>query len=170
MAYNIKADKNPMSINILKLQRYNFNFFKLDEVVFFEYIVVKAQAFGFGQFYHSTATIEKETGLKRHKLDSIIAKFKKLGILNIELKGFPTVKHFTVNFTIIKSLLPQIFQVAENGKLNAEITQVLGDFYNPMVEKYIQKNNLKEKIKELLIEKKSVNQDGLISHYFFIKK
>lgn len=34
-------DKHPLSINILKLQRYNFNFLKCEEVVFFEFLVVK---------------------------------------------------------------------------------------------------------------------------------
>jgi hypothetical protein len=98
MAYNINADKNPTCLNILKLQRYNFKFFSLEEVVFFEYLIVKAKAFGFGQFYHSTETISSETGIKRTKLDTIIGKFNKLGILQVEIKGFPKVKHFMVNF------------------------------------------------------------------------
>lgn len=153
MAYDIKKDKNPMSLNILKLQRYNFSFFKLEEVIFFEYLVVKAQAFGFGQFYHSTATIEKETGIKRSKLESIIDKFINIGIIDVEIKGFPKVKHFTINFQKIQFYLPQIYQTAEKSKLSAEMTKLLGDFYNPFVEKYQKKNNKKETLKETLKEK-----------------
>ena len=34
-----------MGYNILKLNRYNYDFFNCEEVVFFEYIVVKGMAF-----------------------------------------------------------------------------------------------------------------------------
>lgn len=149
MAYNIVKDKNPMSINILKLQRYNFKYFSLEEVVFYEYLVIKAQSFGFKQFYHSTATIENETGLKRHKLDSIIAKFKKNGILDVEIKGFPLVKHFTVNFIKIQSLLTQIYQFAKEDNFIGVNNKLLDDFYNPFVKKYTEKNINKETIQNI---------------------
>lgn len=142
MAYNIKADKNPTCVNILKLQRYNFRFFSLEEVIFFEYLVVKAKAFGFGQFYHSTETISGETGIKRTKLDTIIGKFNTLGILDVEVKGFPKVKHFKVNFEKIQALLSQIYQSAENSKLSADMLKLLTGFYNPLVESYQKKNNI----------------------------
>ena len=89
MAYKINKDANPMAINLLKVQRYNFNYFGLEEVCLFEYLVVKGKSFGFKQFYHSTATIQKEIGLKRNKLNTILTKFQKLGIIMIEIKGFP---------------------------------------------------------------------------------
>lgn len=148
MSYNIKADKNPTCINILKLQRYNFKFFALEEVVFYEYLIVKAKAFGFGQFYHSTETISGETGIKRTKLDTIIGKFSQLGILQVEVKGFPKVKHFKVDFERIHSLLSQIYQSAENGKLSADMLKLLIDFYNPLVESYQKKNNTERINKE----------------------
>ncbi|MGV3529140.1 MAG: hypothetical protein ACO1OO_09610 [Flavisolibacter sp.] len=142
MAYNLEKDKNPTCVNIIKLQRYNFKFFSLEEVVFFEYLVVKAKAFGFGQFYHSTETISSQTGIKRTKLDTIIGKFNKLGILHVEVKGFPKVKHFTVDFEQIQALLSQIYQSAENGKLPADMLKLLSGFYNPLVESYQKKNKL----------------------------
>ncbi|HAT65208.1 MAG TPA: hypothetical protein DCS66_11495, partial [Flavobacteriaceae bacterium] len=36
-----KEDTHPLAINIQKLQRYNYDYFNCEEVVFFEYIVVK---------------------------------------------------------------------------------------------------------------------------------
>ena len=142
MAYNKAVDKNPTCVNILKLQRYNFKFFSLEEVVFFEYLIVKAKAFGFGQFYHSTETISGETGIKRTKLNTIISKFIELEILQVEIKGFPKVKHFKVDFERIYALLSQIYQSAENGKLSADTLKLLTDFYNPLVESYQKKNNI----------------------------
>lgn len=157
MAYNIKADKNPTCVNVLKLQRYNFKFFSLEEVVFFEYLMVKAQAFGFGQFYHSTETISSETGIRRTKLDTIIGKFNDLGILRVEVKGFPKVKHFTVDFEKIHALLSQIYQCAENGKLSADMLKLLTGFYNPLVESYQKKNNIERINKQ---NNKKENQVG----------
>lgn len=153
MAYNIKKDKNPTAVNILKLQRYNFDFFKLEEVIFFEYLVVKGQAFGFKQFYHSTETIGKETGIKRSKLKAIITKFTDLGIIDVEISGFPKVKHFTVNYLRINDYLPKIYQSAENGNLSAEMNKLLTDFYNPLVHKYLQKNINKNNKQENIEEK-----------------
>ena len=148
-----------MAVNIRKLQRYNFNFFTLEEVVFFEYLVVKAPLFKFKEFYHSTATIAKEIGIKRSKLDSIIIKFGKMGLLKVEVKGFPKVKHFSINFEKIRLFLPQIYQSAENGKLSADMNKLLADFYNPLVETYQKKNIKKETINETIKEKRE-NDSG----------
>lgn len=160
MEHTKKLDKNPTCVNILKLQRYNFKFFTLEEVVFFEYLIVKAKAFGFSQFYHSTETISGETGIKRTKLDSIIAKFSNLEILQVEVKGYPKVKHFNVNFKKIYELLSQIYQSGENGKLSADMLKLLSDFYNPLVESDLKKNNIERINKENNIkEKKEIDSD-----------
>lgn len=153
------ADKNPMAINILKLQRYNFDFFSLEEVVFFEYMVIKAKSFGYVPFFHSTATIAKETGIKRAKLDSILAKFKKLGLIKVEIKGFPKVKTFTVDFIKVQFFLPQIYQSAENGKLSAEMSKLLADFYTPFVDSYQKKNKLERILKETIKETQERDSD-----------
>ena len=159
-----------MAVNIRKLQRYNFSFFTLEEVVFFEYLVVKAPLFKFREFYHSTATIAKEIGIKRSKLESIITKFGKMGLLQVEVKGFPKVKHFSVNFEKISFFLPKIYQSAENGKLSADMSKLLVDFYNPLVETYQKKNINKETIKETL-KKEYLDDSGWNAFaYIFIEK
>jgi hypothetical protein len=120
-------------------------------VVFFEYLVVKSKSFKFKPFFHSSETIFNETGIKRNKLDAILKRFIELEILSIEIKGFPKVKHFVVNFEKVQYYLPKIYQSAENGRLPAHIVKLLADFYNPYVVSYQQKNNksiLKETIKE----------------------
>ena len=61
----------PFAVYIKKLSQYNFNFLSTEEVVFFEYLVVKGKSFKFKQFYHSDATVEKETGIRRYKLNAI---------------------------------------------------------------------------------------------------
>lgn len=156
MAYDIRKDKNPMAVNIQKLQRYNFDFFSLEEVILFEYLVIKGKAFQFKPFYHSSATIAKETGIKRNKLDSILKKFQGLQLIKVELKGYPKVKHFLVNYPVIPSLFGKIYQFAENGKLSVENRKLLDDFYKPFVETY-QKKNIKE---ETIKETKKEKEDG----------
>lgn len=153
MAYDIRKDKNPMAVNIQKLQRYNFSFFSLEEVILFEYLVIKGKAFQFKPFYHSSATIAAETGIKRNKLDSIIKKFQGLHLIKVELKGYPKVKHFLVNYSVIPSLFDKIYQFAENGKLSVENRKLLDDFYKPFVETYQKKYNKEETIKEFKKEK-----------------
>lgn len=153
MAYDIRKDKNPMAVNIQKLQRYNFNFFSLEEVIFFEYLVIKGKAFQFKQFFHSSATIAKETGIKRNKLDTIISRFVELNLIEVKLVGMPRVKNFIVNYSTIPTLFDKIYQFAENGKLSVENRKLLDDFYKPFVETYKKKYNKEETIKELKKEK-----------------
>lgn len=135
-----KNDANPLAVNIIKLQRYNFKFFSLEEVVMFEYLIVKARAFKFKEFYHSSATIEKETGIKKSKLNSILHRFKRIKILNITVKGRPQVKYFKVDFKKIYSLLNKIYG-NEKEKPFAEIRKLLTDFYKPLAENSLEKNN-----------------------------
>jgi len=159
MTYKINQDVNPMAINSLMLQRYNFNYFSLVEVCLFEYLVIKGKSFGFIQFYHSTATIQNEIGLKRNKLDTILAKFEKLRIIHIEIKGFPLIKHFTINFSEILNLLPRIYLTDIKKSQFTEFNKLFVDFYKPLAETYEEKNNKKNinqnsKISEIDIEKK----------------
>ena len=65
-----KKDKHPLAINIRKLQRYNYSYFGCEEVVFFEYMVVKGNAFKHKPFYHSSETIFNETSIKKQSLNS----------------------------------------------------------------------------------------------------
>jgi len=149
-----KEDKHPLAINMLKFQRYNFDFLNCEEVVFFEYIVIKGLAFKKKkEFYHSSETIRLETGIKKHSLSTIIKRFQKLGIISIEVKGMPKVKYFTVHFPKIVELSHQIYQLSKNGQLQANLSKHLSDFYSPLVENYLQKNNIKNNNKENIKEK-----------------
>lgn len=150
-----KLDKHPLAINILKFQRYNFKFFSCEEAVFFEYIVIKGKSFTkTGSFFHSSSTIEKETGIKKHSLQSIINRFKDLKIIEVEVKGMPRVKYFSVNFPQIITLLPEIFKLSENSILYADFKTQLFDFFQPLADSYQKKNNNKNLQTESLKEKK----------------
>ncbi|WP_339660033.1 hypothetical protein [Croceibacter atlanticus] len=144
-----KKDTHPLAINIQKLQRYNYDYFNCEEVVLFEYLVIKGMAFKSRvDFYHSSETIRKETGIKKHSLRSIISRFESLGIISTEIKGMPRVKHFQVHFPKIVELFPKIYHSSENGQLSAEFSKHLFDFFHPLVENYQKKNNIKNNNKE----------------------
>lgn len=155
-----KEDKHPLAINALKLQRYNFSFFDCEEVVLFEYLVVKGMSFKTRlDFFHSTATITKETGIKKHSIETILNKFKNLGIIDIVVKGMPRVKHFIIIYPKIIELLPNIYQSSENGKLSADFRKVLIDFFQPLAENYLKKNNIQNNKEESKKEKKDNDTD-----------
>ena len=141
----IKKDKHPLAINIKKLQRYNYNYFCCEEVILFEYLVVKGKSFKFKPFYHSSETIFKETGIKKHSLNTILKRFKELGYISIEVKGMPKVKHFTVHYPKIQEDLAKIYLLEENGKQLYEFRQLLTEYYLTLTEnyqeKYIKKNS-----------------------------
>jgi hypothetical protein len=113
------------------------------------------------EFFHSSETIRKETGIKKHSLNSIISRFEDLGIISTEIKGMPRVKHFKVHFPKIVELIPKIYQLSENGKLSSNFSKHLSDFFIPLVDNYLQKNNIKnneeEKNKK---EKKDNDSEG----------
>jgi hypothetical protein len=167
-----KNDTHPLAINVLKLNRYNYDFFNCEEVVFFEYIIVKGMAFKKHQeFFHSSKTIRNETGIKKHSLKSIISKFESLGIISTQIKGMPRVKYFTVHYPIIVSLFPQIYKLINNGKLQADFGNHLADFFIPLVDNYSEKNNIKNTKEEVLKEKEDIESEhgiALTSFYDFL--
>lgn len=161
-------DLHPLAINILKLQRYNYEFFNCEEVVFFEYIVVKGMAFKKKvEFFHSSETIRKETGIKKSSLNSIINKFIKLGIISTEVKGMPRVKHFKVHFPKIIELFHEIYQLNENGTLPAELSKQLSEFFIPLVDNYQEKNNIKNNNEEIIKEKNVIDSEDRINITIF---
>lgn len=155
-----KKDKHPLAINILKLNRYNYDFFNCEEVIFFEYMVVKGMAFKKQkEFYHSSETIRQETGIKKHSLKSIIRRFTDLGIISTEIKGMPRVKFFTVHYPKIVDLIPKIYQLSNNGQLSSDFSKHLSDFFIPLVDNYLQKNNIKNN-KEEINKKEKYDNDS----------
>ena len=162
-----KEDTHPLAINIQKLQRYNYDYFNCEEVVFFEYIVVKGMAFKKKkEFFHSSETIRQETGIKKHSLKSIISRFESLGIISTEIKGMPRVKYFTVHFPKIVELIPKIYQLSNNGKLPSDFSKHLSDFFLPLVDNYQEKNNIKNNKEEINKKEKKDSdseEEGVIS-------
>lgn len=155
-----KKDKHPLAINILKLNRYNYDFFNCEEVVFFEYIVVKGMAFKKRkEFFHSSETIRQETGIKKHSLKSIIRRFTDLGIISTEIKGMPRVKYFIVHYPEILELIPKIYKLSNNGQLSSDFSKHLSDFFIPLVDNYLEKNNKKNN-KEEVINKENYDVDS----------
>ena len=85
-------DKHGLAINIIKYQFYNFNFFCCQEVILYETLVVLG-GISFrkkNEFFHSTLTLSEKTGIKCHSVDKILKRFKKIGIINYEIKGMPS--------------------------------------------------------------------------------
>lgn len=145
------TDEHPLAVNVLKFQRYTA-FFMCDERVLFEYFVVKQISFGIGKsFYHSSETICTETGLKKDRLHSILKRFEELGVIDMEVKGFPKVKHFKVDFNRICFLINRIYQLTESRKLLADFRKLLEESRKPLAENSQQKNN-KENTNSLLTE------------------
>lgn len=153
-----KKDKHPLAINVLKLKRYNYDFLNCEEVVFFEYIVVKGMAFKNKEFFHSSETIRKETGIKKHSLKSIISRFESLGIISTEIKGMPRIKYFIVHYPKIVDLIPKIYQLSNNGQLSFDFSKHLSDFFIPLVDDYLQKNNIKNNKEEINKKEKNDNE------------
>lgn len=163
---NADIDTYPLAINILKLQRYNFEFFSLPEAAFFEYMIVKAQSFKFKWFYHSAATITEETGIRKHELKTITTRFsEELGIIEVKVEGFPLVTHYKVSFRAVLKHLSSIYKInqfANNGKLLAEFFQLLAEnSQEKNTNKNIKKENLDKK--GILSENKFSNEIDIFS-------
>ena len=76
-----KEDTHPLAINIQKLQRYNYDYFNCEEVVFFEYIVVKGMAFKKKKEFFLSLLI-----LKLIKMDKMIDPVYRL-LFNVKNNG-----------------------------------------------------------------------------------
>lgn len=161
MALKIKNDKHPLALNIMKFQRYNFNHFNCEEVILFEYLVVKGNAFKQNPFYHSSETIFKETGIKKHSLNSIIKRFTALKYISIEVKGMPKVKHFTIHYPNIYADRELIYLLTENGRPLYDFRQLLAEFFLPLIETYQQKNTIKNTIKNTKKENEKEKENEL---------
>jgi len=69
--------------NIMRLQDY---LLPPDEIIFFDWLVVKQISFKYVQFNYSEKRIEEETHIKRSRQEKIEEKFKQLGFLETEVK------------------------------------------------------------------------------------
>lgn len=153
----MSLNSHPLAINIRKFQIYNFDFFTCQEVVLFETLVVLG-GISFAkkeEFFHSTETLIKKTGIKRHTVNKILNKFNKKGIIEFEVKGMPRDKYFKLKWANIIKLLPHIYQFDEYRKLFNESEKQLIEFFKQLYENDKEKNNNKT----IKVENKKENQD-----------
>ena len=83
MNKRVNAHEIPLCTNIIRLQSYLLS---PDEVVSFDWFVVKQIAFKYKDFHYSQPRIEKETRIKRTRQDVIIKHFCELGFLTTEVR------------------------------------------------------------------------------------
>lgn len=111
MNKNPNIPEIPLCINVIRLQSY---LLAPDEVILFDWFVVKQVAFKYQDFHYSQARIEEETRIKRTRQNVIINLFKEMGFLtsqvreNKETRG--RVSYFKVDFEILanKDILSEI--------------------------------------------------------------
>lgn len=116
--------------NIFKL--YNKDFFDCQERVFFESLIIKFKRNKFTPFRWEKTKIGMELGIKRNKRDSIIKRFKELGIIktatlkSIKNKnGFENSYFFNLDCQRIYDLLPTIFSEFDYKKVENNIFNYL---------------------------------------------
>ena len=110
------APEIPLCTNIIRLQSY---LIAPDEVILFDWLVVKQVSFKFQDFHYSQARIEEETRIKRTRQEQIISHFTSLGFLsaevgvNKETRG--RVRYFKVDFEVLtnNNVLNQIINEKE---------------------------------------------------------
>ena len=153
---------NPLAVNILRLQNYT-SFFDLSEIVFFEWLMIKASSFkNQHEFYYSVRRIADETKIRKAQLATIIKKFEGLGIITVEKKGMPKCSYFHVNKEPVIALISQIYQFAENGKLLPENGKLLSYFSKLLPETSKHKGTYKEPIKEPKKETSENRKEGSV--------
>ena len=148
---------HPLAVNIMNLQKYNLNDLTLQEVILFDYFVIKGKSFKFKEFYYCTRKICVETGIKKHSVEKILKKFEELKILNIRRYGMPVTKYFIVDYQSIAEQLPVLYNLQKGG---TDFEHSLVEFYRSLIEnsqqKNIKKENFKKREEEIEIERSSI--------------
>ncbi len=85
------------------LDRYLLEKISIDEVIFFEWLILKKASFGNSKFFYQQNRLMNELGIKRSRLETIKGRFIDEYGLIIEKEGFNNVTHFTVNEAFIKA-------------------------------------------------------------------
>lgn len=109
----------PLCVNIQRLASY---LLADDEVILFDWLTIKQSlVFGYKPFYYSLERIEKETRLKRRRIERVIKRFCAMGMLGVETGPkfgcLGRVRYFRMNFKGVVERLPEIID-QESG--NAE--------------------------------------------------
>lgn len=100
----------PLCVNIQRLATY---LLADDEVILFDWLTIKQSLiFGYKPFYYSLERIEKETRLKRRRIERVIKRFCAMGMLQTETcqkSDSPgRVRYFRMNFQRVVEKLPEI--------------------------------------------------------------
>lgn len=97
-------NKHPFAVNIKNLQKYDFSKTNVDEVVFFEWLVIKRISFGTKPFYYQQRRVIEEIGVKRTRLETIKNKFKEYGLL-VDNDSIFNTTNYTVTLDFIKKFI-----------------------------------------------------------------
>lgn len=109
--------KHPLATNFKKLLQYDFEFTKLDEAIFFEWLIVKQKSFGEGNpFFYQNRRIIAELGIKRNRLNSIKSKFLDYG-LSIGCAGFLNTTHYLVEYDFIEKFIYDHVKYEERSRM-----------------------------------------------------
>ncbi len=115
----IVKNRCPLCVNIKRLATY---LLADDEVILFDWLTIKQSLiFGYKPFYYSLERIERETRLKRRRIERVIKRFCAMGILQIatcQKSDSPgRVRYFLMNFEEVNNRLPEIIdQDSEDAK------------------------------------------------------
>lgn len=113
--------KHPLATNFKKLLQYDFGVTKLDEAIFFEWLIVKQKSFGDGNpFFYQNRRIIEELGIKRNRLNSIKLKFLDYG-LSIHCTGLLNTTHYLVEYEFIEKFIDNHVKYEEQFEMMKNI-------------------------------------------------
>lgn len=95
----------PLCTNVLRLCCY---LLAPDELVLFDWLVVKQIAFGYKPFHYSQVRVEEETRIRRTRQEVIIKRFTAMGFLRTSVMINPVirgrVRYYAINFRILTDM------------------------------------------------------------------
>ena len=118
-------------LRLNRFKNYNSDYFKCDERVLFEFLVMKNKYFGFKPFFLSFQDIYREMGIRKDRAVTIVKKFKKLEFLESEvvsvfIDGQPRqVTYYTLDTAKIIDLLPKIYYEEVEEEIKHDILKYL---------------------------------------------
>ena len=106
----IITERCPLCVNIKRLATY---LLADDEVILFDWLTIKQSLiFGYKPFYYSLERIEKETRLKRRRIERVIKRFCAMGMLQVETYNKTDspgrTRYFRMDFNGVVEKLPEI--------------------------------------------------------------
>lgn len=116
-----KHVRHPLAINFKKLSKYDLQKVKLEEVAFFEWLIVKQKSFGENQyFYYQNKRTMVELGVGRTKLESLKAKMVDYGLI-IEQRGILNTTHYLVSYDFLSNIIPDVVKKEFQSEFFEEI-------------------------------------------------